>query len=464
MVGEDNAEAYARSIIEDKIDWVVVHHRVNKDFTAPVDTHIRVDGEARMTEYVEEEDEKLLEDKSVDLVTSSIRKALCVETKVVEMSVEVPDEGIDLEYMDPLSPVKKETASIVKKEISPPVKRFQHPRGTTSDCWAYDSPRQCKVFTLSGFVPRGRYFTIEVVEEERRKVIAGIKSLGGIIRGSDRWHEDITHVVTFSVADMERMTEKIMCALAAGRWVVTPRYVKRSLQEGKWVSPLNYAWNSRAVERRKEFQLNGPARGTLFWTMKAAFLMKDERTEDFCVRLVSAGGGKVITCYNSIESLINYLPSLYRMVTHVFLDNVHELAASERFRFLVRKSEERQLGIKYLYYKSLLDMIAGKDHYLSEWKIEDFFKSQTPPVEHALKRSQDSAGPSDMESASKRLKLAARYFQTEREAKAPYKAGRDDGDIREVTVGRENNRERVKESDTRQVVVFNKDHWVETVD
>ena len=46
----------------------------------------------------------------------------------------------------------------------------------------------------------------------------------------------------------------------------------------------------------------------------------------------------------------------------------------------------------------------------------------------------------------------------------PYKAGRYDGDIREVTVGRENNRERVKESDTRQVVVFNKDHWVETVD
>ena len=93
VVGEDNAEAYARSIIEDKIDWVVVHHRVNKDFTVPVDTHVRVDGEVRMKEYVEKED----------------------ETKVVEMSVEVPDERIDLEFMDPLSPVKKETFSIVKK-------------------------------------------------------------------------------------------------------------------------------------------------------------------------------------------------------------------------------------------------------------------------------------------------------------------------------------------------------------
>ena len=55
-------------------------------------------------------------------------------------------------------------------------------------------------------------------------------------------------------------------------------------------------------------------------------------------------------------------------------------------------------------------------------------------MEHALKRSQDSAGPSDM----------------------PYKAGRYD-DIKEVTVGRKMNPER-------RVVVFNKDHWVETVE
>ena len=47
-----------------------------------------------------------------------------------------------------------------------------------------------------------------------------------------------------------------------------------------------------------------------------------------------------------------------------------------------------------------------------------------------------------------------------RESKASFKAGRDEGDSREATGGRE----RVQESDTRQVVVFNKDHWVETVD
>ena len=69
-------------------------------------------------------------------------------------------------------------------------------------------------------------------------------------------------------------------------------------------------------------------------------------------------------------------------------------------------------------------------------------------MERALKRSQDSAGPSNMESANKRLKLAA------------FKARRDEGDSREATGGRE----RVQDADTRQVVVFNRDHWVETLD
>ena len=172
----------------------------------------------------------------------------------------------------------------------------------------------------------------------------------------------------------------------------------------------------------------------------------------------------MVTDYTSIGSLINHLPSLYRMLTHVFVDDVDELVASSNFRYLVRESAAQQLGIKYLYFKTIYDMISGRDYYLAEWNIADRFKNQTPPVEHALKRPQDSAGPSGMDSAVKRLKLAARYFQTEREAKAYYKAGNDDGDSREVNVGEADNRESTKEPETRQVVVSNKDHWVETLD
>ena len=464
MVGEDNAEAYARSIIEDSLDWVVVNYRVNKDFNMPVDDLLGSDSGAKMTEYVEEDDEKTSKDKKMDLVTST--KALSLDATVDEISVEIPDEGIDLECpenLDLLSPVKEEEVSLVKKEVASPVKRFYHPRGTMSEYWAVDSPRKCKIFTLSGFEARGNYYTLEVVEQEKRKIIEGIKFLGGIIRETDKWHDDITHVVAFSLADMERMTEKIMSALAAGRWVVTPRYVKKSLQKGEWLSPLNYAWNSRAVERRKAWRIDGPVKGTLFWKMKAVFLMKDEQTEDFCVRLVKAGGGKVVSHYDSMRSLIDHLPSLYREVTHVFLDNCQELAASETFRYLVNKCEERQLGVEFLYYKSLFDMIAGREYYLTEWNILDYIRCRTPYFDHVLKRPQDRTGPSGMDSAVKRLKLAARYFQTEREARAYYKAGKDDGDIREVNVGEENNRGSTKENGKRQVVEFNK-VWVETID
>ena len=108
-------------------------------------------------------------------------------------------------------------------------------------------------------------------------------------------------------------------------------------------------------------------------------------------------------------------------------------------------------------------MIAGREYYLTEWNILDYIRCRTPYFDHALKRPQDRAGPSGMDSAVKRLKLAARYFQTERQARAYYKAGKDDGDIREVNVGEENNRGSTKENRKRQVVEFNK-VWVETLD
>ena len=138
--------------------------------------------------------------------------------------------------------------------------------------------------------------------------------------------------------------------------------------------------------------------------------------------------------YGSIDDLLRHSSSalLPRMVTHIFLDDVNEWASSSKFRFLVKKTEGK--GIKYLYYKSLLDIITGKDEYLPYWKIEDYFPIQAPHVERALKRTvQDSAGPSGI----------------------PYKAGRYE-DIKEGNVGRKVNPER-------RVVVFNKE-WVETVD
>merc|ERR1712215_222993 len=133
-----------------------------------------------------------------------------------------------------------------------------------------------------------------------------------------------------------------------------------------------------------------------------------------------------------MESLIRHASGLYKMVTHVFLDNVEEWCASPRFRLLVKKTEGKE--INFLYHKTLLDMVTGKDDYLAYWKIEDYFPIQTPHMERAWKRTvQDGAGSFDN----------------------PHKARRYE-DVEEVTSGR-------KVIPERRVVVFNKE-WDITLD
>ena len=406
VVGEDNVEAYVRGIIEDSLDWVVVHHRVN--------THIRSDDELITKEEEEEYGEEEVETKNVDTSVEYVKEEDETkdvdtsveyveeedETKDVDTSVEVLDEGIDLEFVEPLSPIKNKTFSIVKKEFllgilkkpDPPLA----PRGSTSDYWAEESPSKGKVFSLSGFIPRGRYYTRGVVEEEKNKVIEGIIALGGTILGGDTWSDDITHIVTFCLDDMEQMTEKVMCALAAGStWIVTSKYVRKSRRAGEWLSPQKYAWNERATQRKEEYSVLGPIKGQLFWDMKAVFLMKDEEKEEFYGKLVSAGGGKVASQYGSIDDLLRHSSSAWlpRMVTHVFLDDVKEWTSSSKFRLLVKKTEGTT--IKYWFYKSLMDVISGRDAYLPYWNIEDYFPIRVPYVERSLKRTMwDRVDPS----------------------------------------------------------------------
>ena len=99
--------------------------------------------------------------------------------------------------------------------------------------------------------------------------------------------------------------------------------------------------------------------------------------------------------YGSIDDLLKHAssPWLPRMVTHIFLDDVKEWTSSSKFRLLVKKTEGTT--IKYWFYKSLLDVIAGRDEYLPYWNIEDYFPIRVPYVERSLKRTmQDSVDPS----------------------------------------------------------------------
>ena len=313
--------------------------------------------------------------------------------------LEIPDEGIDVSYVEPtsdtISPikiVKKEwLLGILKKPESPSA-----PRESTCDAWAEESPSMKRVFSLSGFTPRGGHFTKRMVDREKNKIIEWIAALGGTIVGGEAWSADITHIVTFCTDDMGNMTEKVMCGLASGSaWIVTSNYVRQSQRAGGWLSPQKYAWNKRATQRRKQYIMEGPFTGQLFFGMKAVFLMKDEKAEEFYKKLVRAGGGIVASQYRSIEDLLKDAssPFLPRIVTHIFLDDVKEWAKSAQFRQLVRKTKGTTM--KYWLYRSLVDLVSGKDDYLPYFNVEDYFPIRVPYVERSLKRTMwDRVDPS----------------------------------------------------------------------
>ena len=127
----------------------------------------------------------------------------------------------------------------------------------------------------------------------------------------EKWRDDITHVVYFAKPDKVGMTEKVMSAIAAERWVVTKRYMEKSFKQGSWIPSLKmFTWSPRVLERRKALFREGVIKGGLFWTMKAVLIMEDERINNVFSRIVIAGGGSVVRYYNTLESLATNPPSV----------------------------------------------------------------------------------------------------------------------------------------------------------
>ena len=62
----------------------------------------------------------------------------------------------------------------------------------------------------------------------------------------------------FAKHDKVGMTEKVMDAIAAGKWVVTKRYVEKSFKQGSWIPSLRtFAWSPRVLERREALFCEG---------------------------------------------------------------------------------------------------------------------------------------------------------------------------------------------------------------
>ena len=235
--------------------------------------------------------------------------------------------------------------------------------------WLQEDPSQPKMFALSGFVPSPPRYPAPAMVADRKGVLARIRELGGGFLDTDQWEPSITHVVIFLSHGKDCNGEKVMAAIAAGRWVVTKRYVEKSHKAGRWLNPGPYSHNRDQVLRlRKAMSKEGP-KGGLFWRMKAVFVMRDERKNGVYSRIVRAGGGTVVSRWRSLEELSEQPPAL-REVTHVFLDPWPEDSSPLAFMSLARSSQSQGLELLMMDYKYLFHTVRGTPYTtVQDWEV-----------------------------------------------------------------------------------------------
>ena len=151
------------------------------------------------------------------------------------------------------------TSNNTKKDKVPPIPQL--PPAMTSppvvekevylvDPWMQDDPTKPKVFALAGFV-QNQKVNAQQMKEQKEEIIACIKKLGGSVIEKDDWDDRVTHVIAYIDGKKESMSEKVMAALAAGRWVLTKRFIDKSAKKGEWITQPRLFVPNEAVLRNR---------------------------------------------------------------------------------------------------------------------------------------------------------------------------------------------------------------------
>ena len=127
----------------------------------------------------------------------------------------------------------------------------------------------------------------------------------------------MTHVITDLDNRKNGMAEKVIAAIAAGRWVLTKRYVEKSYKAKNWIEyPALFLYPCDAVMRTSiSWFLHGLGGGP-FWNMRAALVMEDERKTQVYDRVIEAGGGTMVQrmCQRSLPVSITLRSYFYIII------------------------------------------------------------------------------------------------------------------------------------------------------
>ena len=180
-----------------------------------------------------------------------------------------------------------------------------------------------------------------------------VRKLGGVVVEGIYWRETITHVVTNKFDDYK---ETVLGALAAGRWVVTKRYIDRSFVAGAWKDEKAFIAHEDVGKRVKARQ-DGEQ---LFKGLKVLFLLEDQLKAEVYTRLVKAGGGEVVDIWG-LKKLIETQPGpeeLNLVVGDCDLLSKNDVR-HELFKQWIQLCQECDSLVPHVYYMYLFQSIIS---------------------------------------------------------------------------------------------------------
>uniref|UniRef100_A0A1A8I6U8 Ankyrin repeat domain 32 n=2 Tax=Nothobranchius kuhntae TaxID=321403 RepID=A0A1A8I6U8_NOTKU len=207
------------------------------------------------------------------------------------------------------------------------------------------------IFQISGIKNR----------EKKRILLKGINQLGGKYIGGSVYKHSSTHLIIPQVLP----GEKFLAFCAAGKWVVTPKYVLDSVKNGSWLDERSYEvaiftrssaafypvrqWREKVTNRR----ITGAFQG---W--RVLLMVQEPTRRDMFKRLLKAGRAEV---YNTP-------PSSFTSITHVMAKPVTESSKSQDAPcYPVSHIVQHLFGSNCVDMKfNIQDHLAEKDSYLDE--------------------------------------------------------------------------------------------------
>ncbi|XP_035690532.1 SMC5-SMC6 complex localization factor protein 1-like [Branchiostoma floridae] len=185
--------------------------------------------------------------------------------------------------------------------------------------------RQRYVFQLSGFSGK-----------ERDDLTSKIQKLKGVCLQEQPYKPSCTHIISSKPC----RSEKYLAACAAGKWIVTRKFLDDSSAAGRWLdeSPYEYGHKATLHKAYPVTLLQAPRRWRqrvaqetvgAFAGWRSIVVVDDQKRRAAYKRLLEAGGATVLKAKTVAHSQAVYAPQL----THVFLEKKYDSA----FRILRRR-------------------------------------------------------------------------------------------------------------------------------